>query len=231
MTVEKTDHRLYRAPMVYGFTDNYQDRSTNEGYQFEFFCERCGNGYNSSFKRSVTGFGGKLLRMGGDLIGGEWGRKASEIGWDANWMRDGNRGPAWDKALQTAVEEMRPHFHQCHRCGQWVCGPVCWNDQRGVCTNCAPKLDQEMAGIQARAQVEQLGEKVRQVDWTQGIGYDQPAVGRCPSCANETGGGKYCQHCGTPLAAAPEASRFCGQCGTKVSAGAMFCTGCGSATS
>ena len=70
-----------------GFTDNYQDRSTHEGYQFEFYCERCGNGYTSSFKRSAVNFGGKLLRMGGDLIGGEWGRRASELGWDANWMR------------------------------------------------------------------------------------------------------------------------------------------------
>lgn len=216
---------------MFGFTDNYQDRSTQEGYQFEFYCERCGNGYTSSFKRSVTNFGGKLLRMGGDLIGGEWGRRASEIGWDANWMRDGSRGPAWDKALQGAVEEMRPHFHQCHRCGEWVCGPVCWNTERGVCVNCAPKLDQEIVGMQARAQVQQLDEKIRQVDWTEGTVYGQTAVGRCPSCANDTGGGKYCQHCGTPLAAAPEAaSRFCGQCGTKVSPNGMFCTGCGSAT-
>jgi hypothetical protein len=215
---------------VFGFTDNYQDRSTREGYQFEFFCERCGNGYSSSFKHSVTGFGGKLLRMGGDLIGGEWGRKASELGYDSMWMRDGNRGPAWDKALQNAVEEVQPHFAQCHRCGEWVCDRVCWNSERGVCVNCAPKLDQEIAGIQARAQVEQLNDKIRQVDWTQGTTYGQPAVGRCPSCANESGGGKYCQHCGTPLAAAPEANRFCGQCGTKVNQGAMFCTGCGSST-
>ncbi len=214
-----------------GFTDNYQDRSTHEGYQFEFFCERCGNGYTSTFRRSAVNFGGKLLRMGGDLIGGEWGRRASELGWDANWMRDGTRGPAWDKALNGAVEEIRPHFHQCHRCGEWVCGQVCWNDQRGVCVNCAPKLDQEIAGIQARAQVEQLNDKIRQVDWTEGTNYGTTAVGRCPSCANDTGGGKYCQHCGTPLAAAPEAKSFCGQCGTKLGAGAMFCTGCGSATS
>ena len=41
------------------FTDNYQDHSTREGYQFEFFCERCGNGYSSTFKHSVTGFGGR----------------------------------------------------------------------------------------------------------------------------------------------------------------------------
>jgi hypothetical protein len=48
------------------FTDNYQDRSTNDGYQFEFYCRRCGNGYTSSFQHSVTGFGGRMLRLGGD---------------------------------------------------------------------------------------------------------------------------------------------------------------------
>jgi hypothetical protein len=213
-----------------GFTDNYQDRSTGDGYQFEFYCERCGNGYTSSFKRSVVGFGSKLLRMGGDLIGGEVGRRASELGYDSMWMRDGTRGPAWDKALQSAVEEMRPHFSQCHRCGEWVCGQVCWNDERGVCTTCAPKLDQEIAGMQARAQVDQVRDRIQQVDWTKDVQYGEQVTARCPSCQNDTGGGKYCQHCGTPLAAAPEASRFCGQCGTRVNPGQMFCTGCGTST-
>src|SRR6266581_7724317 len=103
------------------FTDNYQDRSTNDGYQFEFYCRRCGNGYSSSFQHSVTGFGGRLLRLGGDLVGGAVGERAQQLGWDAEWMRDGVRGSTRDKALARAVEEMKPFFHQCHRCGQWVC--------------------------------------------------------------------------------------------------------------
>ncbi|HEV2536940.1 MAG TPA: hypothetical protein VGU21_05460, partial [Streptosporangiaceae bacterium] len=107
------------------FTDNYQDRSTSDGYQFEFFCRRCGNGYSSSFQHSVTGFGGRLLRLGGDLVGGAVGEKAQQLGWDAEWMRDGARGSTRDKALTHAVEEMKPFFHQCHRCGQWVCEQVC----------------------------------------------------------------------------------------------------------
>ena len=53
------------AGMVF-FTDNYADRSSDDGYQFEFFCRRCGNGYSSPFQHSVTGFGGRLLRLGGD---------------------------------------------------------------------------------------------------------------------------------------------------------------------
>ena len=78
------------AGMIF-FTDNYQDRSTNDGYQFEFFCRRCGNGYSSSFQHSVTGFGGRLLRLGGDLVGGAVGEKAQQLGWDAEWMRDGGK--------------------------------------------------------------------------------------------------------------------------------------------
>ncbi|MCX6638013.1 MAG: zinc ribbon domain-containing protein, partial [Acidobacteria bacterium] len=36
------------------FTQNHEDLSTDRGYQFKFFCDRCGNGYLSSFQTSVT---------------------------------------------------------------------------------------------------------------------------------------------------------------------------------
>lgn len=209
------------------FTDNYQDHSTDEGYQFEFFCERCGNGHTSPFQHSVTGFGGKLLQMGGDLVGGEIGGKAANLGWDAQWLRGGRRGSTRDKALGRAVEQMQPHFVQCHRCTQWVCKAICWNTERGMCTNCAPKLDQEIAGMQAAAQVDQLNEKIRQQDWTKDVNHREVAVGRCPSCSQDTGGGRFCQHCGTTLAAAPTAQKkFCTNCGTGLGTG-KFCAECG----
>ena len=129
------------------FTSNYVDQSTREGYQFEFSCMRCGNGYASAFQHSVTGFGGRLLQMGGDLIGGTVGGKASEFGFDAQWMRDGVRGSTRDKALAKAAAEVQRRFAQCHRCGQWVCQDICWNAEHGLCTSCAPKLDQEIAGM------------------------------------------------------------------------------------
>jgi hypothetical protein len=217
------------AGMIF-FTDNYQDRSTNDGYQFEFFCRRCGNGYSSSFQHSVTGFGGRLLRLGGDLVGGAVGEKASQLGWDAEWMRDGARGSTRDKALAHAVEEMKPYFHQCHRCGQWVCEQVCWNGERGLCTTCAPKLDQEIAGMQAAAQVSQLNQKIQSQDWTKDINYRDQATGMCPSCGQESGGGKFCQGCGHALAAAPAAQKFCGNCGTPLT-GARFCSECGTPAS
>ena len=37
------------------FTSNYSDLSTNQGFQFEFNCDRCGGGYRSNFKPSATG--------------------------------------------------------------------------------------------------------------------------------------------------------------------------------
>src|SRR6185436_3052587 len=37
------------------FTGNYQDLSTDRGYQFKFYCEKCGNGYMSTFKSSKLG--------------------------------------------------------------------------------------------------------------------------------------------------------------------------------
>src|SRR5512138_2127668 len=118
-------------------------------------------------------------------------------------MRDGVRGSARDKALARAVEEMTPHFAQCHRCGRWVCRRVCWNAERGLCTTCAPRLDQEIAGMQAAAQASQLNEKIQQVDWTRDVNVRDQVTARCPSCEQETGGGRFCRSCGTPLAAAP----------------------------
>src|SRR5947207_11657338 len=36
---------------------------------------------------------------GGDLVGGELGERASRLGWDAEWWRDGSRGWTRDRAL------------------------------------------------------------------------------------------------------------------------------------
>jgi hypothetical protein len=209
------------------FTNNYQDHSTNEGYQFEFFCQRCGNGYQSPFQHSVTGFGGRILQMGGDLVGGELGNKAERFGWDAQFLRSGNRGSARDKALAKAVTAVQEHFVQCHRCGQHVCKPVCWNGERGLCTQCAPKLDQEIAGMQASAQINQLSEKIQQQDWTKDVNYREQATGLCGTCGHETGGGKFCQNCGNAQAAAPaQSQKFCTNCGTTLTS-AKFCGECG----
>jgi methionyl-tRNA synthetase len=80
--------------------------------------------------------------------------------------------------------------------------------------------------MQAGAQIQQLNEKIQQQDWTKDINYRDQGTGICPSCQGESGGGKFCQHCGTALAAAPAAARFCTNCGSTLGA-AKFCGECG----
>ena len=37
------------------FTSNYEDLSTNRGFQFKFHCRKCGNGYMSTFESNALG--------------------------------------------------------------------------------------------------------------------------------------------------------------------------------
>jgi hypothetical protein len=52
------------------FIKNYSDLSTNQGFQFEFFCDRCGSGFRTRFKPSVTGRVTGLLGAAGSIFGG-----------------------------------------------------------------------------------------------------------------------------------------------------------------
>ncbi|MDR1205454.1 MAG: zinc ribbon domain-containing protein [Peptococcaceae bacterium] len=54
----------------------------------------------------------------------------------------------------------------------------------------------------------------------------EDAKGRCPSCGHKNPDGvKFCQECGTPLAAA--GPRHCPACGGSLAAGTRFCGECG----
>jgi hypothetical protein len=201
------------------FVQNYQDLSTDRGFQFKFFCDKCGNGYMSAFQTSIVGTAGGLLQAAGSLFGGILG----QAGNSAYEIQRAIGGKAHDSALEAAVEEVKPHFHQCVRCGQWVCLEVCWNDARGICTSCAPKTEVEIAAAQSQAQVEQIHQKVRERDQTQDLDLDQKMVARCPKCQAQTAGGKFCPECGAPLAPKNE----CAGCGAKLNASAKFCPECG----
>src|SRR5215217_5178417 len=139
------------------FVNNYDDLSTDKGYQFKFHCDKCGNGYMSRYQASLAGTGGSLLRAAGDLFGG-W---LSSAGNSAYELQRAVGGKAHDEALQKAVEEGKTHFHQCSRCGRWVCPEVCWNASAGQCEECAPDYQEELASAHAHAKAdatrEQLG--------------------------------------------------------------------------
>lgn len=52
------------------FTRNYRDLSTDAGFQFEFFCDRCGNGYQTEFQASAMGTATNILDAASNLFGG-----------------------------------------------------------------------------------------------------------------------------------------------------------------
>jgi hypothetical protein len=224
------------------FVNNYEDLSTERGYQFKFHCDKCGNGYMSRYQASTLGTAGSLLRAAGDLFGG-W---ASSAGNSAYEVQRSVGGKAHDEALRTAVEEGKQHFHQCSRCGRWVCPEACWNASAGQCEECAPDYREELASSHAQAKAEaareQLREKARATDYVSeidmGAGSSVRAPGaaqaeqqqeaaasaRCISCGSEMGKAKFCPECGAP---AKPARPCCSSCGHEPEGSPKFCPDCG----
>jgi hypothetical protein len=201
------------------FTGNYEDLSTDRGYQFKFFCEKCHNGYMSSFKTSTIGMAATAVRVAGSFFGGFLGTAAGET----YEVQRAVGGPAHDSALKDAVTEIAPIFKQCTRCGNWVCEPICWNKKAGLCEGCAPDLDEEMAAAQAEAAREQVHEKARTVDWTKSRDIATVSGAVCPTCGAKTQGGKFCQECGGTLVA----KKKCKLCGAEAEGSPKFCPECG----
>src|SRR5512141_717714 len=130
--------KLRRSGMsLIQFTRNHTDHSTDKGYQFEFFCDRCGNGFMSAFQTSTMGVASSALRTVGNLFGGVLGH----VGSSTYEIERAVQGPGHDKAFREAVEETKPHFRQCPRCTHWVCKATCWNDKRSLCYDCAPDIE------------------------------------------------------------------------------------------
>lgn len=209
------------------FVANYDDLSTDKGYQFKFYCDKCGNGYMSRFQMSVTGTAGSLLRAAGNIFGGI----LSSAGNSAYEIQRAVGGKAHDEALETAVEEGKQHFHQCTRCGKWVCPDVCWNEGASLCEGCAPNYQEEFAAGHAQAKADaarqQLWEKAQQTDYASkadmgasaSVAAQAPA---CPSCGTQADA-KFCPECGSPMAV----KLRCGGCGHEPVGTPKFCPECG----
>ena len=201
------------------FTGNYEDLSTDRGYQFKFYCEKCGNGYMSTFQSSKLGMAASAVQVAGNLFGGIFGRAAQT----ADSLQSMVAGPQHDRALNEATEEIRPLFKQCTRCGNWICEPICFNKKAQLCEGCAPDLDEEIAAAQAEAAREQIHEKARTVDWTKQRDVRNVAGAVCKSCGAKTQGGKFCPECGEPV----NAKRACQECGHEAEGSPKFCPECG----
>jgi membrane protease subunit (stomatin/prohibitin family) len=201
------------------FTSNYTDLSTQRGFQFKFFCGKCGNGYMSTFRANRLGTAAAAANAAASLLGGIFGRAAQT----AESLQSMTAGPQHDAALDAAVREISPLFKQCTRCGRWVCEPVCWNKKVGLCETCAPDLDEEIAVAQATAAKDQVFEKARAVDYVGQRDLAQVAAVLCPSCGVKTQGGKFCPECGAVLSP----KRKCASCGAEADGTPKFCPECG----
>ena len=71
------------------FTRNYEDLSTNQGFQFEFKCDRCGTGYRTRFQGSALGTAATALNTASNIFGGLFNSlsNASENVRSASWEK------------------------------------------------------------------------------------------------------------------------------------------------
>ena len=219
--------------MLHSFTRNNSDLSSESGFQFEFFCDCCGNGFKSTFVPSTTyGKKARTERFGrmASGLGGLLGGLAGEIGWaaergaDALGARGGQDSPQWRKeheeAFDQAQEEVKPMFRKCPACNKWVC-EGCWNEESQLCIECAPREASYVAQAHSRAMQRNIDEAAETATVWHGKIETRATV--CPSCGKPAGNGKFCNHCGSPL----DANR-CPSCGAQVPAGMKFCGECGS---
>jgi hypothetical protein len=114
--------------MLQAFTRNYEDNSTEAGFQFTFYCDLCQDGYKSSFVESETYKKGALLRnigRGASVIGDLFGGRVSSLGYgldrggDILSERFSDMSPEWqkehEKAFERAQNEAKQHFNRCHK--------------------------------------------------------------------------------------------------------------------
>lgn len=212
------------------FSQNHRDLSQqygdDAGFDFEFYCERCGDTWRSGYERYGMGRATGWLRRAGNMAGGV----ASSVGWDVANAAEGLAASGWhkarDAAFQRAIDKAGQHFHRCARCHHHTCDK-CWNSDRGLCLNCAPDLQSEVEEARAQGQVAAARERAYAVGGEQVQDLDVTTEHKlvCPQCSAETHGAKFCPECGTKLSG----PQPCRSCQTPVPESAKFCPECGTA--
>ncbi len=185
---------------------NYRDLSTSStdvsaGFQFEFFCEKCGEASRSAFKPyrkgQITGWLTRFAFMFSDL---------SKAGRATGAFADAGGGSAKAEALEEARAQAASLYERCPGCRKWV-GRECWNSHAGSCADCAGKAGASSGGGANTA------------------GYAAAASGpACPNCQTASEGGRFCHECGFDMAST---HKSCPACGITLPRQARFCTDCG----
>ncbi len=198
-------------------SDNHRDLSTNSGFQFEFFCERCGETWRSPFDRYAAGTFEGLVGAADGLLGGIFGSARNAL----NALSTAGYATAKDGGLARACVAARDHFHRCPRCSNNFCND-CWNADEGTCITCVPRLEAAVAAINREAKIE----RARTVAFDRATVSDADLRARvvsCPSCHAAVGQGKFCPECGASVSL----TRACSGCGADMPRAAKFCPECG----
>lgn len=212
------------------FTDNYEDNSTEAGFQFTFYCDLCREGYKSKFIESKTykkgklfGGIGKAVSFGASILGKDNFGYHVEHGTNILSERFHGMSPQWhkehDSAFELSQNEAKGHFIRCPRCQHWVCEND-WNEQEGLCVQDAPRMNVEVAAAKAGKMVEDIHEKAAKTEVFTGEIETKQTI--CPQCGKPAGEGKFCNNCGASLSLIE-----CSRCGAKNSSASRFCGECG----
>ncbi|NLC59293.1 MAG: zinc ribbon domain-containing protein [Armatimonadetes bacterium] len=154
------------------------------------------------------------------MLGGLFGRAASS----ARSVQEAVAGRQHDAALRDAVEEIRPLFVQCRRCGNWVCREICFNPTAQMCKQCAPIAEEEETAIRAEHVQTQVVNDLFLEENKRMSEKGKEVAAKCKECGQPTLGKKFCPSCGAPTASAIS---NCPHCGAKTTPGARFCGECG----
>lgn len=206
---------------VIAFTKRYTDRTTPEGFQFEFFCDRTRTGWQEVLSNDIfttiyneLGLNTAAQAAKKDFCTYSWvsplqnnpanvtgkfvedAKKVLEsdaIGAAGKVLNQAVSDKAKELALTNAITEAKQHFRYCTECNRWVCKSGCWNNTTRLCKDCTPAPAAPMALT-------------------------------CQYCGDKSVGGRFCATCGKPLAI----TIFCGNCGAKIEGdkGFRYCPMC-----
>jgi hypothetical protein len=218
--------------MLQAFTRNYEDNSTDAGFEFTFYCDNCNDGYKSSFIESSTYKKKGLMRglgEGASILGSLVGGRMGNLGYGADRASDvlserfEGKSPEWmkehEKAFEHCQNEAKQHFHRDPNCNKYVCDQ-CWNEDEGLCVACAPRQEVYVAQARAEAMKRNINDAGRSATVWQGQIESKTTI--CPSCGKPAGTGKFCNNCGASMDLIE-----CPKCGAKNAQTVHFCNNCG----
>jgi len=214
--------------------ENYEDLSTDKGYQFRFYCERCSDGFTSRFITQPRSNSAKAT-----IAPTGPGRQREAV------VETEGDAESQASALRKAVAEMERHLRWCKKCGQWVCAQACWNADEKLCKECAPDeaetiehdpdavdeiaeggLVEEYAASDFDAVALVAPPPIEEVIETPPSGARRERAPRqveCLACGATVEDRSFCSECGESLRGA----NVCPECDADMAAGAKFCSICG----